>query len=100
MSKHRFIGDHKGERDRRGNLLPTVAPILCAKCRATPDDPECLCPPAGAEDIVLHDDEVPEADKGTVTENEPAGSEDAPASDEPAGSASGETVEPETKDAE
>lgn len=31
-----------------GHLLPTVpavpvAPVLCAECGATPDDPECIC---------------------------------------------------------
>lgn len=48
---HRFIGDHAGRRDMYGHLLPVApaapapeaAPVLCAVCRATPDDPECIC---------------------------------------------------------
>lgn len=40
---HRFIGDGDGLRDRRGFLLPVAPTTLCARCGATPDDPECLC---------------------------------------------------------
>lgn len=80
MGNHRFPGDHKGLRDRRGHLLaqpesvelvePVGAPALCDACGATPDDPECLCKncdPATTDEPVtdtaqLDDDGAPPAE--------------------------------------
>lgn len=43
MSGHRFIGDHAGQRDYRGNLLP-VAPVP-----ADPVDEVPLLPPTDGD---------------------------------------------------
>lgn len=87
---HRFIGDTKGERDRFGHLLAAaVAPAaLCAKCRATPDDPECICEEEPNPILLIADDVVtpqgdaaPETGEAAATSDEPTDEPEAPPAD-------------------